>query len=258
MSAREMNAEVLTEIIERAGFACSYEPQTGGGIGCIFVGEPDAEGYHFATLGPWDGASGALLDEGLYVGRDDGRGADRSASGYRQALVALGDLYAEAKDKPRQWAAYCAAMYASWEQEGSVSPSAFDCAREAVEIFERPSTERERLADLIDDGDGHLTLVQIGEMIAAEERADVIVPGSIFAEWVDGKIVRLSFTPAAADAGYFGPSAVLFDGADIDVEDTDGPFWRAMQAALAPTTYFPAEHSERDENRTTVEIGWSE
>jgi hypothetical protein len=51
----------------------------------------------------------------------------------------------------------------------------------------------------------------------------------VVAVWRDGVIEALSFTPSAADAGYFGPTAVHDDGPVIDVEDHDGPFWTAIQ-----------------------------
>lgn len=57
----------------------------------------------------------------------------------------------------------------------------------------------------------------------------VEIPGEVIATYQDGRITALVFVPWAGDAGYFGPAATVFDGDALDVEDTDGPFWKAMQ-----------------------------
>lgn len=58
----------------------------------------------------------------------------------------------------------------------------------------------------------------------------VEIPGELYAHHQDGEIVKWVFLPLASHAGYFGPSAVTFDGdADLDVENTDGPFWQAVR-----------------------------
>lgn len=67
----------------------------------------------------------------------------------------------------------------------------------------------------------------------------VQVPGLAVAQYQasttrNGVIARLVFIPSASDAGYSGPAAAVFEGdLDLDVETTDGPFWRAMQERLA-------------------------
>jgi hypothetical protein len=73
------------------------------------------------------------------------------------------------------------------------------------------------------------------------ERPDVAgkyvvqIPGYVEAEYVDGRISEIVFTCVASSAGYFGPSARLSEGdPNLDIEDTDGPFWRAMQTYLGP------------------------
>jgi hypothetical protein len=61
----------------------------------------------------------------------------------------------------------------------------------------------------------------------------VSIPGTFYATYEDGKITGYTFTPSGSAAGYFGPSARVEDGDDdLDVEDTNGPFWRAVQADL--------------------------
>jgi hypothetical protein len=70
--------------------------------------------------------------------------------------------------------------------------------------------------------------------------AYVEIPGRFYATYKDGRIVGMTWTPSAGDAGYFGPSAFAYEldsgmrfSAPLDVEDADGPFWRSMQNALA-------------------------
>lgn len=65
------------------------------------------------------------------------------------------------------------------------------------------------------------------------------IPGEVIATVEFGR-VRITFTPSASAAGYFGPAAVVFEGDDVataglQMEDTDGPFWRMVQASLAET-----------------------
>lgn len=71
------------------------------------------------------------------------------------------------------------------------------------------------------------------------------IPGNFAAEFdKDGNVSRLTFTPHAGDAGYFGPSAYLVEGYEFpDIEDTDGPFWFAMQHALLSNA-LPIEWTE--------------
>jgi len=47
----------------------------------------------------------------------------------------------------------------------------------------------------------------------------VMVPGTMFAHIEDGKIVNYTFTPSAADAGYFGEEIVVLEGDDINSEE---------------------------------------
>lgn len=62
----------------------------------------------------------------------------------------------------------------------------------------------------------------------------VQIPGFVWATYRNGVAERVHFTPLAGGAGYFGGSAFIWSGdPDLDVEDTEGPFWRAMQAYLA-------------------------
>lgn len=50
----------------------------------------------------------------------------------------------------------------------------------------------------------------------------------------EGRIVSLTFSPSASNAGYFGPAAEVIEGdTALDVDSTDGPFWRAVQTTLA-------------------------
>jgi len=63
------------------------------------------------------------------------------------------------------------------------------------------------------------------------------IPGDFAAEWSDGEIVRWTFTPHASDFRYVGPAAFLDDDEglsdSLDVDDTDGPFWKTVQTELA-------------------------
>jgi hypothetical protein len=65
------------------------------------------------------------------------------------------------------------------------------------------------------------------------DRAEMTIPGTFTATYAAGTITRMTFTPLASFAGYFGPAAEVVDGnEDLEVSTTDGPFWRAMQGAL--------------------------
>lgn len=72
----------------------------------------------------------------------------------------------------------------------------------------------------------------------------VVIKGYFMAHYntETGKIDSYSFTPHASDAGHFGSSALqmsienalLLAGDDepaLDVESTDGPFWKAVQGS---------------------------
>jgi hypothetical protein len=65
----------------------------------------------------------------------------------------------------------------------------------------------------------------------------VEIPGTFTATYDQGRITALTFLPSGSDAGYFGPPARVIEGDDnLDVTDTDGPFWKAVQSALAEGT----------------------
>lgn len=103
------------------------------------------------------------------------------------------------------------------------------------------------------------------------EPISVRIPGLFYASYdpAADAILRFTFVPAGSDAGYLGPMAELnevggrYDAElDLGLEDVDGPFWRAVQAALQPTTYMsvaPTGGCDDDpHDRTTVPIGWEE
>ena len=66
----------------------------------------------------------------------------------------------------------------------------------------------------------------------------VEIPVEFIAHYEDGKITDWVVLPLASHAGHFGPPAVLREGdQNLDITDTDGPFWRAVQAEVgAPIT----------------------
>lgn len=71
----------------------------------------------------------------------------------------------------------------------------------------------------------------------ADKPTTVQIPGNVIATYVDGRVTEVVFWPHGSAAGYFGPSANVWEGdADLDVEGTDGPFWTAIQAYLAGDT----------------------
>lgn len=61
----------------------------------------------------------------------------------------------------------------------------------------------------------------------------VHIPGYVHAVYdhSNGEIAKLVFTPSASHPGHFRePAATVMQGdEDLDVEDTDGPFWKAVQ-----------------------------
>jgi hypothetical protein len=69
----------------------------------------------------------------------------------------------------------------------------------------------------------------------------VSIPGSFVAEYRDGEILGWTFSPLASQAGWFGPMAEILhddehpyaDDSGIRPDDTDGPFWRAVQDDLS-------------------------
>lgn len=99
----------------------------------------------------------------------------------------------------------------------------------------------------------------------------VLVPGSFYATFEgtlrEGRITRMVFMPHASSAGYHGPSAQTEVAPEhphmlgLDVEQTDGPFWRAMQAALAQHTWVRVTHdgfADGDVDGPLVPIAWEE
>ena len=55
-------------------------------------------------------------------------------------------------------------------------------------------------------------------MKTEEIKSTVMVPGTMFAQVEHGKIVNFTFTPAAADAGYFGDEITVWDGDNIEAD----------------------------------------
>lgn len=55
-------------------------------------------------------------------------------------------------------------------------------------------------------------------MKTEEIKTTVMVPGTLFAKVEHGRIVNFTFTPAAADAGYFGDEITVWDGDDIEAD----------------------------------------
>lgn len=72
------------------------------------------------------------------------------------------------------------------------------------------------------------------EFLAAMQETRVEIPVQFIATYQAGKITRMTVLPWESYAGYFGtPSQVIEGNLELDVKDTAGPFWRAIQAALA-------------------------
>lgn len=66
-----------------------------------------------------------------------------------------------------------------------------------------------------------------------DDETVVTIPGAVYAHYKDGVITRLEFSPSDPEA-----SAYVWEGDEtLDVEDVDGPFWKAMQAALSTATW---------------------
>lgn len=73
--------------------------------------------------------------------------------------------------------------------------------------------------------------------LAEMQETRVEIPVQFIATYQAGKITRMVVLPWESYAGYFGPgSEVLSGDTELDVSDTDGPFWRAIQEALATGT----------------------
>lgn len=74
-------------------------------------------------------------------------------------------------------------------------------------------------------------------MSAEGESTIARIPGHLAVELGPGGEVRAwAFMPSASDAGYFGPAAIVDDGAETEwslhVDDPAGPLWRAVRDAL--------------------------
>lgn len=104
--------------------------------------------------------------------------------------------------------------------------------------------------------DAELEMAWVAAPTVARTTTIVGVPGFVHAFYDDGRITRLEFTPIDHDA------CDVFDGDDtLDTTAVDGPFWRAMQAALLDTTYLTIDDGgdARDEIVThNVPIQWRE
>jgi hypothetical protein len=62
-------------------------------------------------------------------------------------------------------------------------------------------------------------------------KAQVQIPGIVHAVYNNGRITGIEFWP---DGDHADKSAIFVEGDEsLDIEDTDGPFWKAMQAYIA-------------------------
>lgn len=81
----------------------------------------------------------------------------------------------------------------------------------------------------------------------------VHIPGYVHAMYdhSDGSIIKLVFTPSASHPMHHAePAAIVMQGdEDLDVEDTDGPFWKAVQQWI---------HMQRVTGYDKTIIGWEE
>lgn len=72
------------------------------------------------------------------------------------------------------------------------------------------------------------------QYLADQQETRVEIPVQFIAYYQAGKITRMVVLPWESFAGYFGDSSEVLSGnAELDVKDTTGPFWRAIQEALA-------------------------
>lgn len=104
-----------------------------------------------------------------------------------------------------------------------------------VATFLVENGETAEKADFIVDVPASAVLPTVDEITPPIElRSCVQIPGVFRAFYEGGRILGFQFEPHGSNAGYFGPAAILEDGdAHLDIEDTDGPFWKAVQAYLA-------------------------
>lgn len=71
------------------------------------------------------------------------------------------------------------------------------------------------------------------EFLAEQQETRVEIPVQFIATYQAGKITALTVLPWESYAGYFGAGSVVLSGNEqLEVKETDGPFWRAMQDAL--------------------------
>jgi hypothetical protein len=88
-------------------------------------------------------------------------------------------------------------------------------------------------------------------------KGEIGIPGELKAIYQDGEIVGWRFSEAAADAGYFGPSAYIssvegedepgvFEAAEAELglEDVEGKFWSAVHRQLGQDANFIVKYSE--------------
>jgi hypothetical protein len=100
--------------------------------------------------------------------------------------------------------------------------------------------ELQGLAPYIDEGDVELREAADLPEYPSDVETIVDIPGEFSAHYKNGAIIGFTFIPHASNAGYFGPAARVSEGdAELDVEETDGPFWRALQAKLANDELIP-------------------
>jgi hypothetical protein len=97
-------------------------------------------------------------------------------------------------------------------------------------------------------------------MSGLEKTVLVQVPGSLIATYSldTNEIVGWTFSPHGSLAGYFGPSAnpvTDHDGVNLDVENTDGLFWRAVQEHLAERV---VDDDDSAYVRTVFSVSWEE
>lgn len=71
----------------------------------------------------------------------------------------------------------------------------------------------------------------------ATQTTTVQVFGVVMASYQNGKVTSMKFLASAEDAGRFRSPAEVYAGDhDLDVDDTDGPFWRAISEFLSTNT----------------------
>lgn len=98
------------------------------------------------------------------------------------------------------------------------------------------------------------------------------IPGVFYVELDETeetpRVERFVFMPHGSNAGYFGPSAEYSSRASfhhtmepLDLEDTDGPFWKAVQHALETFTYTAVAEPDEEPDEIVlhrIPIVWEE